>query len=248
MVNYVKDFSTFARTVASDPPDPSHRDAHMLQNFYQTKKEILQQVLPPPLEVPDDPQAYVYHCSWGSPAFGDAYYESAQFVRARYQGREGWYLIANYVESDVALWIGRELFGLPKKIANVRLVREGNRIWGTTTRKGIEIMSVKMEIKAEQAHDNRMESWSLKYSLTTNAELEYAKLISLPYRLVCKESYVGDGSVSYKESDFDPVQQIEVVKPLTCWYIVFDVYRRPASQILEFKPDTLYPYLASRMR
>jgi len=29
--------------------------------------------------------------------------------------------------------------------------------------------------------------------------------------------------------------------------MVHDMYRGPASEILEFKPDTFYPYLTARM-
>jgi acetoacetate decarboxylase len=247
MVNYVKNFSLFSRTLQGAPKEPSINNGYMLQNFYRTRKEIVREILPPPLEVPGDPQVYVYHCFWEKPAFGSGYYESAQMVRARHQGREGWYLLAMYVDEDVSLWIGRELFGLPKRMAKVTLERDGNVVRGTTTRHGIKIMTADMQIKEARPHEKLMETWSARWCLNPNVELEFAQLLSLTYRVDDKESYVGEGSVKYETSESDPVQQLEMVEPLTCWFMVHDMYRQPPAKIFDFKAQEFYPYLTARM-
>ena len=39
-----------------------------------------------------------------------------------------------YVDDDVAMIGGREIYGLPKKIAKIELAREGNTVRGTVER------------------------------------------------------------------------------------------------------------------
>jgi acetoacetate decarboxylase len=247
MVSYQKNYDIFRSMIKSNPPEPSHRNMHKLRMFYRTTREATQRVLPPPLEAPTDPQGYVYHLYSEMPAYGRPQYESAQFVKAQYQDREGWYLLSNYVETDAALWIGRELYGLPKRMGEVKLVREGNKILGKTSRHGKELITAEMTITREEPHEPFLETWTTKCGMSSEGDLEYAKLICLPYRVDQKESYVGTGEVTYGESDSDPVAELEVVEPLPCRYILFDHYRGPATTLFEFKPEDFYPFLTARM-
>jgi acetoacetate decarboxylase len=247
MVSYRKDYQLFKTMIESNPPQPSHRNMHKLRSFYRTTREATQRVLPPPLEAPANPEGYIYHLYSEQPAYGKPQYESAQFVKARFRDRDGWYLLSNYVETDAALWIGRELFGLPKRMGKINLVRDGSKITGTTSRHGRELITAEMTITHAEPHEPYLETWTTKWAMSSEGELEYARLISLPYRVDQKESFVGTGQVNFGESDSDPVAELEVVEPLPSRYILFDHYRGPATMLFEFDPKEFYPFLTARM-
>jgi acetoacetate decarboxylase len=60
--------------------------------------------------------------------FGVSYLESALFLRAEFDGEEGNYCLAMPVTNDMALILGREVFGYPKKMANIQFRRQGKEI------------------------------------------------------------------------------------------------------------------------
>lgn len=64
-----------------------------------------------------------------------------------YQNKPGLYIYSIYVDDDVALAAGREIWGIPKKIAEIRLSKiKKNEINGKVTRKGTTIFDISAEI------------------------------------------------------------------------------------------------------
>jgi acetoacetate decarboxylase len=60
--------------------------------------------------------------------------ESALFLQAEYNGEEGAYCLAMPVTNDMALILGREVFGYPKKMADIYIKRNGEKVEGWTER------------------------------------------------------------------------------------------------------------------
>jgi len=101
-------------------------DARMLTVFWETKPEIIASLLPPPLEPAAQPVVTAFVADYPATNFDAVYKESALFIRAMHNGEEGAYCLAMPVTSDMAMAGGREVFGFPKKIAEIEYVEDGD--------------------------------------------------------------------------------------------------------------------------
>lgn len=59
-----------------------------------------------------------------------------------YRGRNGGYVLYEYENDDAAMAAGRELWGYPKKYADIRLETAGDRVSGSVERKGTRIFEI----------------------------------------------------------------------------------------------------------
>lgn len=97
---------------------------------YRTDMDALRQVVPEPLEIAEPLVKYEFIKMPDSTGFGD-YVESGQVVPVRFDGQEGVYVHAMYLDDDAPIAGGREIWGFPKKLAYPKLVHEGEVIVGT---------------------------------------------------------------------------------------------------------------------
>lgn len=97
---------------------------------YRTDMDALRAVVPEPLEIVDPIVKYEFIKMPDSTGFGD-YTESGQVIPVRYNGVDGVYVHAMYLDDDAPIAGGREIWGFPKKLAFPKLVHEGEVIVGT---------------------------------------------------------------------------------------------------------------------
>lgn len=97
---------------------------------YRTDLEALRAVVPEPLEITDAHVKYEFIRMPDSTGFGD-YTESGQVIPVRFKGEDGVFVHAMYLDDDAPIAGGREIWGFPKKLANPKLVNEGEVIVGT---------------------------------------------------------------------------------------------------------------------
>ena len=115
---------------------------------YRTDPDVIAAVLPPPIEPPGDPLVKVTVATvdiTGYPTFGAGSFS----VRARHEGTDGFYALLMPMTTEQSVVGGRETFGEPKKLAAVDLVRQGDRVTGTFSRMGTEIVRVEGRIGPE---------------------------------------------------------------------------------------------------
>jgi acetoacetate decarboxylase len=118
--------------------------AQVLTAVYETDPEVVAAVLPPPL-TPGDPLVRVTIATVavdGRPPFGAGYFG----VRARHEGVDGEYPLVMPMTTEQAVVGGRETFGEPKKLGEVTLTREGNRVAGAMGRLGVTFAEVNGEV------------------------------------------------------------------------------------------------------
>ena len=97
---------------------------------YRTDMDALRAVVPEPLEITDPLVKYEFIRMPDSTGFGD-YTESGQVIPVTYQGTEGVYVHAMYLDDDAPIAGGREIWGFPKKLAQPKLSHEGEVLVGT---------------------------------------------------------------------------------------------------------------------
>ena len=120
-----------------------------LTAIYETDPDLIAAVLPPPLEPGDEPLVRVSVASVdlgaGRPPFGAGTFA----VQARHEGTVGNYPLVMPMTTEQSVVGGRETFGEPKKLAQVELVRDGDRITGKVTRLGTTFLELRGRVRRE---------------------------------------------------------------------------------------------------
>jgi len=101
--------------------------AEMINVFWETKAEIVERLLPPPLEPTTFPLATALLGNYPKTNFGLPYLESALFIGCQYKGVIGMYCLAMHLDGPgkgLAMAGGRETVGFPKKLAKIELKKD----------------------------------------------------------------------------------------------------------------------------
>jgi len=121
-------------------------DAEMLVVMWETRSEIIKRLLPPPLKPIDRPLATAFVAHYPKTNFGPFYCEGSLFVRAQFDGVAGNYCLAMPVTRDTAMAFGREEFGYPKKMANIKFRRSAHSVRAQVERHGIRFFEVRARL------------------------------------------------------------------------------------------------------
>lgn len=68
---------------------------------------------------------------------------------AKYKDIYGGYFLYEYEDQDYAIAAGRELWGYPKKYADINLIEHTDKIVATAVKNGIEILRIELDKKAK---------------------------------------------------------------------------------------------------
>ncbi|MHA1688289.1 MAG: acetoacetate decarboxylase family protein [Promethearchaeota archaeon] len=121
-------------------------DAEMLVIYWETKEEIVKRLLPSPLKPAKHSVASAFVANYPRTNFGVSYKEAALFIFAEYEGIVGMYCLSIPVDNDIALILGKEIFGYPKKFATMYLKKEGDDVEGWFERHGIRIFEERAKL------------------------------------------------------------------------------------------------------
>jgi acetoacetate decarboxylase len=116
--------------------------ARTLVTFYETDPEIIAAVLPPPLVPSDRPLVRINIAEVDIPGNNYTLGAGVFSVQCKHGDLVGLYDLTMVMTTESAVVGGREVFGEPKKIGQVSLKREGDRISGSMTRHGISYIEV----------------------------------------------------------------------------------------------------------
>jgi len=231
---------SFEEIMANTRATADFYDAEMLMVFWETKPEIIAKLLPPPLTPADDPIAMAFVADYPATNFDAIYKESALFIRAEYEGEEGNYCLAMPVTSDIAMAGGREVFGFPKKMADIHFQKKGTMVSGWTERRGIRFMEVEATLSGQPNDPRALEMFEkgageeegvlkgVSYNFKHFPGPEPGTMDYDP-RLVKQETVlrprvmeVGEAKITLKPSAYDPWVEVEVVNMLGGIYTVGD--------------------------
>jgi acetoacetate decarboxylase len=117
-----------------------YRDAHYLVADMDVAAEAAAQFVPRPLRLAAPATASVFTARFPHNTFGSVYCEAGVFLHVTHRGRRAIYSPWMIVDDDVALILGRELLGYPKKMGDIELGVEGDRVSGVAGRRGVELI------------------------------------------------------------------------------------------------------------
>lgn len=239
-------------------------DAEMLSVYWETKPEIISRLLPPPLKPSDYPLAMAFVANYPKTNFDVSYRETALFLRAVYEGVEGGYCLAMPVTNDMAMAGGRELFGFPKKMADIHYSKQNESVSGWTQRRGIRFMEINAKLTGSfnepEAADILLQPGSedgtakavtylyQSYPKPGGDRLDYNPwLIRQETVLWPKILQIGEADITLTHSDYDPWAEVEVVKMLGAIYTMGDNSMLSANAVVSVDPTAFLPYAFLRM-
>ena len=232
-------------------------DAEILTALWETKPEIVERLLPPPLKPAEKPIAVAYVANFPRTNWGEPYLEGALFLRAKFDGIEGSYCLAMPVTYDIALIGGREIFGFPKKIGAIQLNLEDGYIKGWVERHGVRVFELRAKLSGKFNTQDAEDIFAQIFDPGVNAvyynfkhfaspdwnAFDYnPRLIKEEVEVRQKSLEVGEVEVVMQSSDFDPWVDVEVVRVLGAVYTKSDFSMKKASVVAEVDPETFAPY------
>ena len=232
-------------------------DAEILAVYFETKPEVVKRLLPPPLKPAALPIGVTFVANYPRTNFGVTYSESALFLQAQFNGEEGAYCLAMPVTDDMALILGREVFGYPKKIGNIHLKRNGEEVEGWTERHGVRFLEVRAKLTGtfndEAAQKMMMENmasnldvvaYNFKYFPAPGRDgFDYnPRLIREEVELRPKSLEMGEAELVFRSSDHDPWGDVEIVRVLGAVYTIGDNRMLPGSVVAEVDQIEFAPY------
>jgi len=199
-------------------PEFLESSVQTIRTVYETDPAIVAAVLPRPLEPTARPEVHTHvskitmhltpevDMQIGSAIFG---------VGAVYDGVEGIYLLTMPMTAEPAVVGGRETFGEPKKIGDVSLERDGDRVTGKVSRMGTTYIELKGRVGESLGPREIVEhSYCIKAlpSCDKDKDFDYDPLL---VRLEWKHKHeaahrIDEGEVILRDSPFDPVVDLPV--------------------------------------
>ena len=232
-------------------------DAEVLTVYFATKPEVVERLLPPPLKPATLPVGAIFVANYPRTNFGVEYLESALFLLAQHNDEEGVFCLAMPVTNDIALILGREVFGYPKKMGDIYFEREGNDVRGWTERHGIRFLEIKAKLTgkfndaiAQQMMTESIESnpdvvvYNFKYFPAPERDgFDYnPRLIKEVVTRKPKSIEMGEAELIIQPSDHDPWCDVEIVRVLGAIYTVGDNTMLPGSVVAEVNQTEFTPY------
>lgn len=235
-------------------------DAEMITIFWETDPEVIERLLPPPLKPVGRPLVTAFVANYPSTNFGVPYLESALFVRASFEGQEGSYCLAMPVTNDIAMAGGREIYGYPKKMANIVLRKDGDMVEGWTERHGIRFMKIKARLTGKTNDSSAIDvlkSLGLTAGQTSSTMAYNFKHFPSPAgggfdydpRLTKGEVVfrpkaftLAEAEIELIPSEFDPWHELPVKRMLGGFYSVGDNSMLKGSVVAEVDPAQFAPY------
>ena len=232
-------------------------DTDILTVLWETKPEIVERLIPPPLKPAEKPIVVAYVGNFSRTNWGEPYLECALFLRAIFDGVEGSYCLAMPVTCDIALAYGREIFGFPKKIGSIQLSREDNYVNGWVERRGIRFFELKATLSGKfntkdaqdifgqtfKSEENRV-YYNFKHfpSPDWNTFDYKPRLVKEEVEVHRKSIEIGEVEVVLQSSDYDLWAELEVVRVLGAVYTKTDFSMLKANVIAEVDPTRFVPY------
>lgn len=236
-------------------------DAEMLTVFWETKPEIVAKLLPPPLKPANRPIAMAFIADYPRTNFDVVYKESALFLRAVHDGAEGGYCLSMPVTNDMAMAMGREFLGFPKKMADIDFKRDGRSVEGWTERRGVRFVQIRANLTGKFSDPAAQEiltaalkpgaegginaiSYNFKhFPAPEGGAFDYnPRLVKQETVLKPKEMLIGEAEIILRPSDYDPWAEVEVVKMLGALYIKGDNSMLRGKAVAEVGSIEFAPY------
>src|SRR5262249_45841891 len=181
-----------------------YRGSRSIAVAFETDAEAALEALPAQLSVSEPATAVLSFYEYRWTTFG-AYNEAILSLLVEHRGRPMTYIMHIAVTSEPPMLAGREIWGFPKKLAQIEFKTERDMIYGTLERPaGIRLASavVRPERPADNGHSGAARppvSLRLIPSAEENRRPLCAELVETFTEVSIHEAWTGSGSVAFAE-------------------------------------------------
>jgi acetoacetate decarboxylase len=236
------------------------KGAEMVWVLWETKQEIIDHILPPPLEPINRPIALAFVANYPSHSYGLPYTEAALIIRCQYKGELGNYYLAMPLTDDRATFAGREIWGFPKKLANVHFEKRDNEVYGYSERLGVKNIELTVKLSGKFNDENTPKivseiqmipkrgkgtiNYLFKHFIHPTKEgFDYDPwLVKQKTTSKIKAMQMGEAEVKLNSTIHDPWGEIEIKKILGGMYLQTDNEMFPGEILSEVDPKEFLPY------
>jgi len=236
-------------------------DVEMLILYWETTPEIISRLLPPPLKPVAKPLVMAFIANYRRTSFGPGYFEGALFLRSQYNGQPGNYCLSMPVTGDIAMALGREKYGFPKKMAKISLERTGTQVNGRMSRCGTDFFTVTAQLdhtpnardfplilaEATAPNPDCARSYNFKYMLAAQGSGftgfdHYPFLVQSETILQSQEMLFGSATIKMQPSVTDPWHEIAVARMVGAVYMTGSTSLRNGTVLAKVDPQAYAPY------
>lgn len=218
-----------ATAPAYPPPPFLYEGCRQTMIIFRTDPEVIRSLVPEPL-VPDAIPIlglYIAKLSITSPNPG-TYMEAGLVARVAYEGNPGMYFSHLYLDSALGVIVGREIWGFPKKPAQIIYKEEDGKISTVVTLMGGTLIKTGMQKarKLDQFPEDPIQAgYTLKIipSAEPDAPPDVLQLVSIPHIMQVREMYEGSGTLELLPSPFDSLGNIPVLEVVGATFQVLDM-------------------------
>ncbi|MFB6723970.1 acetoacetate decarboxylase family protein [Kribbella sp. NPDC056345] len=119
-----------------------YRDAHYLAATVEVDPAVMRRWLPTGIRLAEPARADLF-CAWFPEcSYGSVYHEAGLFVHIKTRRGTGIHCPWMILDDDVALILGRELLGYPKKLGEITWSLDGDRIQAQASRRGTGLITM----------------------------------------------------------------------------------------------------------
>ncbi len=204
---------------------PRFGGAQLLSVEFLSDPDFVAAVLPPPLEAVEEPRMRAMVGRWQSNGVGD-FKGGTIYVAARHEGVSGEYQLAQFMDRDVSVIYGRDLFGEPKKIGASGLLRRGDRFRAWVERGGVRLIELAGEMDRDRGgFEGAGHSFNFKSRPAANGRglEEDAILTRMRTEVRAGVSLTGSPRMTLRGSAHDPLDQIPVASLTRATYLEADL-------------------------
>lgn len=247
-------FGTEFQFRARSSDEPTFTGAELLAAGYLTEPTALEENLPKGFVPVDQPLVTVFVASYPQTNFGSEYREAALLVSCRYKEQIGSLCLGIVVDDDVALILGREVFGYPKKMADITLDVSSNTAVGKARRKGVDFLEVRAELGPASDMTTLPQAGptflvkAFPAADLTGVEWQ-PKVVSSKIAPQVKEFRPAKScEITLRESTSDPWAAFPVKDVLFGGYIRANLTMAPGEVLGEIEASDWLPFVATNLR
>jgi acetoacetate decarboxylase len=221
-------YSMPADAAAYQRPPFYYRNTRSIAVAFETDLEAALEALPAPLALSEPATAILSFYEYPWTTFGP-YNEAILSLLVEHKGRPMNYIMHIAVTTEPPMLAGREIWGFPKKLAQIEFKNEHDMIYGTLERPaGIRLASaiVRAERPAENGHSAAPPPVSMRLipSAEENGRPSCAEIIETLTEVRVIEAWTGVGSIAFAESSrLDPWNRLPVKRVIQASYMLSDM-------------------------
>jgi len=220
--------------------------ARMMGVLFETRPEVTARLLPPPLEQSDAPGGLIFIADYPVTNLGPGYKEGALFVRCKYQGESGSYCLSMPITSEARMHNGRDVFGFPKKMADIYLERTDKSVHGWVEREGTRFVEMEVTLTDTISELPPMGPTFLfkampRIDLTPGFDGPVF-LAAQRTEIVPRSVEIGTAELTLRPFEHDPWAEIEDPNVTVAFYLESDNTMLPGRILAEVDPDLYLPH------